>query len=170
MKKLIHTALVLGIVFCLTASASAQTCVPIPAKDSTGHVEVLHQGESLAVSYFEQNGCDWAGFDQLNGTDGTVIDLTGHTGTAGVTGTVGDTALLFVVVHGHFLDESCAPAGDWHVSTASPENPLTEQVPIPAGAKWMAVTHTTANNGNDIDLAVHTDEITCVKKKKKKRR
>jgi hypothetical protein len=172
MKNLIRSAIGLGVVLCLGASASAQVCVPTPPKDTTGHVQVLHQGPSAAISHFEQNGCDWAGADQLNGTDGVVLDVTGQTGTAGVTSILGEAGLLGVVIQGRFLDEGCAPisGGDWHVSSSVASQPLTELVTIPAGAKWMLVENTNANVGNDLNITVHTDGADCPKPKKKKKK
>jgi hypothetical protein len=172
MKNLIRSAIAFGVVLCMGGGAAAVACVPTPPKDTTGHLNVLHQGPSAAISYFEQNGCDWAGMDQLNGTDGLVLDVTGQAGTAGVTSILGDTGILGVVVQGRFLDEGCASisGAEWHISSSVASQPLTELVTIPANAKWMVVENTNANVGNDLNITVHTDGLECPKKKKKKRR
>jgi hypothetical protein len=169
MKNLTKTLIALGVVLCFGASAGAAPCVPTPPKDTTGHLELLHQGQSAAASYFAQNGCNWNGFDQLNGTDGLVLDVTGQSGTAAVSGVLGDTSLISVVVQGYFLDESCTrvAGADWHIASSVPAATLSEIVTIPVGAKYMVVDNTTANNGNDIDVTVHTDGVECVKKPKK---
>ena len=173
MKNLIRSAIAFGVVLCMSGGAAlAAVCVPVPPKDTTGHLENLHQGVSAAVTFFEQNGCDWAGFDQLNGTDGLALDVTGQAGTAGVTSVLGETGILGVVVQGRFLDESCTPIGgaDWHVSSSVASQPLTELVTIPANAKWMVIDNTNANVGNDLNITVHSDGVACIPKKKKKKR
>jgi hypothetical protein len=172
MKNLIRSAIALGVVLCLGASAGAAPCIPTPPKDTTGRLEVLHQGQSAAAAYFQQNGCSWNGLDQLNGTDGLVLDVTGQAGPAGVTGLLGDTSVIAVVVQGYFLDGDCArvEGADWHISSSTAAAPLTEIVTIPTNAKWMVVDNTSANNGNDIDIAVHSDGTECAPKKKKKKR
>ena len=172
MRHVIRTLIALGVVLCVGAYAGAAPCVPVPPKDTNGHVEVLHQGESLAASYFVQNGCNWNGFDQLNGTDGAVVDVTGQAGPASVSGVLGQKALLSVVVQGYFLDEGCTriDGADWHITTSVPAAVLSEIVTIPANAKYMVVDNTSANNGNDIDLTIHSDGVTCVKKKPKKKK
>jgi hypothetical protein len=172
MKNMIRSLIAFGVVLCVGASAGAAPCVPVPPKDTTGHVELLHQGESAAASYFVQNGCNWNGFDQLNGTDGLVLDVTGQAGSASVSGILGDTALLSIVVQGYFVDEGCSriDGADWHITTSVPAAVLAEIVTIPANAKYMVIDNTSANNGNDIDISVHTDGAECVKKKPKKKK
>ncbi|HEY7873809.1 MAG TPA: hypothetical protein VIG64_01680, partial [Actinomycetota bacterium] len=151
MKNMIRSLIAFGVVLCVGASAGAAPCVPVPPKDTTGHVELLHQGESAAASYFVQNGCNWNGFDQLNGTDGLVLDVTGQAGSASVSGILGDTALLSIVVQGYFVDEGCSriDGADWHITTSVPAAVLAEIVTIPANAKYMVIDNTSANNGND---------------------
>ena len=173
MKNWIRTGIALFAFMGLTASAAGATCVPVPPADFKGHLGLLHPGESVAATFFEQNGCNWNGLDQLNGTDGLVIDITGAAGPASLTAVSTPTTLVLVVVQGHFLDANCAPIGgsDFHTTSTTPASPLAQLVTVPATAKWMVIDSTDTNAGNDYDISLHTDGVDCpvVKKKKKKR-
>jgi hypothetical protein len=169
MKHILKTAIVFLVLTSMSASA-ATVCTPVAPKEWTGHIDFLHPGESLAVSYFEQNGCDWGGFDQLNGTDGLVFDVEGQAGPGDVTALSGQTTLLIVVANGYFLDANCTKMTDFHL-TSSAATPYADLVTIPEGAKWMAFTSTAANFGNDETIIVHSHGKDCpIKKKKKKKR
>lgn len=176
MKTLFRTGTAFFVFLCLTASASGVPCVPKPPKDLTGHLNVLHPGQSVAVEVFKNNGCSWDGLEGLNGTDGVVLDVAGMGGTGSFTATLGQTSTVFLVVQGHFLDEGCQPiaGGEFHTTTTPAANPLAQLITIPATAKWMVIDSTDANAGNDINLSVHYDGLDCPTKnkpkKKKKRR
>lgn len=171
MKHLLKIAIGLLIASSMTASSAATICTPIAPKEWTGHLQFVHPGQSLAAAYFQQNGCDWKGSDQLNGTDGLVFDVSGQEGTGNIAATTGASTVFLVVVQGYFLDSSCAkiPGSDWHVTSSPASAPTADLLTIPTGAKWMVVDSTDANFGNDMDLTIHSDGKDCPKPKKKKK-
>jgi hypothetical protein len=172
MKHILKTAFVLVVLMSVSASA-ATVCTPVAPKEWTGHVDFLHPGQSAAVTYFEESGCDWGNFEQLNGTDGLVLDVEGQSGAGDVLATSGPATLLIVVANGYFIDGNCAKVGgsDFHLTTSNASSPTGYSITIPEGAKWMAFTSTEANFGNDQDIVVHSHGKDCpIKKKKKKKR
>jgi hypothetical protein len=171
MRNWIKTGIALFAFMGITASASsAVPCTPIPPKDTSGSIGFLHPGQSLATTYFEQNACDWKGLDQLNGTDGTVLDATGQAGAGTFSATATDTTSLLVVIQGHFLDESCAriDGADFHSVITPADNALPTLITIPANAKWAVVDTSDANITNQINVGIHSNGTDCPKKKKKK--
>jgi hypothetical protein len=174
MRHFMKIAIGLLLAASMSAASAATICTPIAPKEWKGHLQSVHQGASVATTFFENNGCNWQGFDQMNGTDGLVLDMEGQEGTGNVSATTGPTASFLVVVQGYFLDANCKKidGSDWHV-TASPSTSATaDLLTIPTGAKWMLLTSTDANAGNDFDVTVHSDGKDCpkvIKKKKKKK-
>lgn len=171
MKHILKTSLLFVVLTCVSASA-ATVCTPVAPKEWTGHIDFLHPGQSAAVTYFEGNGCDWGSFEQLNGTDGLVLDVEGQSGPGDVAGVSGTATALLVVAEGYFLDANCAKVdgSDFHLTTAPASEPTAYAITFPEGAKWMAFTSTDANFGNDQTVVVHSHGKDCPIKKKKKKR
>lgn len=171
MKRFVLTAIVIMVASAMTANA-AEICTPIEPKEWVGHLNSIHPGQSSATTFFEQNKCDWAGSDQLNGSDGLVFDVEGQAGTGSMSATLGQTSLVNVVVQGYFLDATCAKVSgsDYHVTGSRVDAPTADLVPIPVGAKWMLVSSTDANTGNDMTITYRSDGKDCPKPPKKKKK
>lgn len=169
MKKGLRLAA--GVIAALAMMAStAYACEPIEPKDIDGHIEVVAPGgSSFAVTYFQENGCDWAGSEDLNGSDGVILDAKGMGGTKGnLTGEMGTSAFV-VAIKGEFLNESCEVIpGDEVYQTAGGE---AFSVDIPDGAVWFAVTPVSQFPSSDVSVKLHSEGKVCkaVKKKKKGR-
>lgn len=176
MKHFRTTAIGLFLLAAMTLDAAAATvCTPIPPKEWTGHVQVARQGGSAALTYFENNGCNWNGLDQLNGTDGLVFDVEGQSGTGNASAIFGPNGTLGIAVQGYFLDASCKKinASDFHISGSVTSAPTADLITIPVGSKWMEINGATGGFSNDINITVHSDGMDCptptpTKKKKKK--
>lgn len=174
MRHLMKAAVGLFVAGAMTASAAAVTCVPIEPKEWSGHLQTAHAGTSVSTSFFEENGCDWAGFDQLNGADGLIFDVEGQVGSGNIIATLGPTSVLNAAFQGYFLDASCAKieGSDFHVTGSLTSAPAADLVTIPVGAKWMEVNSTLGGLANDVTVTVRSDGLDCPKppKKKKKKR
>lgn len=175
MKHLRTTAIGLFLLAAMTLHAAAATpCTPIPPKEWTGHLQVAHQGASAAISYFENNGCNWNGLDQLNGSDGVVFDVEGQSGTGNASAIFGPNATLGIAVQGYYLDANCKKidGSDFHISGSVTSAPTADVITIPVGAKWMEIGGPATGFSNDINLTIHSDGFDCPtvtpKKKKKK--
>ena len=167
MKYLFRATVALFACACMTASAVAAPCAPVPPKDVQGHIQFAFPGgQSAAVTYFQQNGCDWAGNDQMNGSDGLVLDVTGMGGTAGNMVVELGTSAFSVPVRGEFLDESCSLIPDSELFQSSDGEAYS--IVFPEGAKWFAVSPETQFPSNDVSISVHSDGKVCKKKKKRK--
>jgi len=168
MKHLLRGAVALAAVFGLGASAVAAPCLPVEPKDVSGHIQIaLPGGQSFAATYFQENGCDWAGNDQLNGSDGLVLDVEGMGGTAGNMVVDLGTSVFSVPVRGEFLDGTCAPIADSELFQSSDGEAYT--IAFPPDSKWLIVSPETANPSNDVSVSVHSDGKVCKKKKKKRK-
>lgn len=167
MKYLVRAAVALFAGACMTASAVAAPCVAVPPKDVEGHIQVAFPGgQSFAATYFQQNGCDWAGNDQLNGSDGLVLDVTGMGGTAGNMVVSLGSSLFSVPIRGEFLDESCGLIADSEIFQSSDGEAYSIQ--FPTGAKWFVASPEASFPSNDVTIALHSDGKVCKKKKKRK--
>ena len=71
MKHLIRAFIALGTAMCLAASAAPLCTSAAPADFQGSLMASAPGGQSVAATWFQQNGCDWAGND-LNGTDHTI--------------------------------------------------------------------------------------------------
>ena len=166
MKHLLKAAVAVIAGASMMTSAVAAPCVPVPPKDLEGHIQVaLPGGQSLAAAYFLQNGCDWAGNDQLNGFDGVVLDVGGLGGTPGNMVVRLGTSAFSVPVRGEFLDESCAAIADSEVFQSSDGE--SYGIAFPTGAKWFVVSPETPNPSSDVTITLPSDGKVCKKKKKK---
>lgn len=172
MRHLLKIAVGLVLAACMTTASAATICTPIAPKEWKAHLNGVHPGQSFATTYFENNACNWNGLDQLNGSDGLVLDVSGQEGTGNVSATTGSTTAFLVVVQGYFLDANCSKiaSSDWHVTSSPSTSPTADLLAIPTGAKWMVVSSTDANFGNDMDLTVHSDGKDCPKPPKKKKK
>jgi hypothetical protein len=170
MKHLIRGFIVLGTVMCLAASAAPVPCTPMPPEDFHGTLQAGVPGNvSFAASYFEQNGCDWAGADGLNGTDAYIVDVTGRTGTGTVSGNI--QGGILPVMTAYFLSEACEAIGEPQSFAADGQN--TYAVTFPEGAKWLVVhKNDVLSVAAQISFDLHYDGKICevVKAKKKKKR
>jgi hypothetical protein len=168
MRHLFKTTIALLTVFALAGSAAAAKCKAVPPKDLEGQVQAsLPGGESLTVTYFQNNACDWAGFEQLNGFDGFVFDVTEIAGTKGhVTAAITATGVFLVPLEGVFLDSSCAAIEGAEVALGTDGNAYGAA--IPKDATWLAVSMTGGqipNGGYTIEL--HSNGKVCKKGGKK---
>jgi hypothetical protein len=172
MRHFLKAAIGLFVVSALTASAAAATCVPVEPKEWSGHAQMIHSGPGLATSWFENNACDWAGFEQLNGTDGLVFDVEGQVGTGNITATLGATSLVNAAFQGYFLDAGCKKieGSDFHVTGSLTSAPVADLLTIPVGAKWMEINSTLGGMSNDVTVTVRSDGIDCPKPPKKKKK
>ena len=167
MRYLFKAAVAVFVGACLTASAAAAPCVPVPPKDVEGHIQFAFPGgQSLAATYFQQNGCDWAGNDQMNGSDGLVLDVTGMGGTAGNMVVTLGTSAFSVPVRGEFLDDSCGLIADSEIFQSSDGEAYS--IVFPETAKWFVVSPETQFPSNDVTVSLHSDGKVCKKKKKRK--
>jgi opacity protein-like surface antigen len=171
MKHILKTAFLFVTLMSVSASA-ATVCAPVAPKEWTGHIDFLHPGQSAAVTYFEESGCDWGGFEQLNGTDGLVLDVEGQSGPGDILATNGAATLFIVVANGYFLDANCTKVAqsDFHLTTSNAASPTGYALTIPEGAKWMVFSSTETNFANDQNVIVHSHGKDCPIKKKKKKR
>jgi hypothetical protein len=173
MKRLIRTAIIVVAVMSLTAAAAAEECTPTEPKDTTAHIEFAPPGGvSVAITYFEGQGCKWNGLDQLNGFDGVVLDVEGQGGTGSIVGTVGLGTVL-VTLEGHFLDADCKQIQGSSFEYGTDAN--TYSLTIPETAKWLAILTSTQIPSRDVSVLVHSDGKDCdvtppPKKKKKKKK
>jgi hypothetical protein len=175
MKNLLKVTAAILTALAWAASAAAAECTPLPPKDLEGSIAAMGPARvSLAASYFQQNGCNWNGNDQLNGTDAYVFDATGIEGPAVFTVTLSGTAAAF---EGIVLDEGCAKLGDTLTFGSGAEGVAEPYVvTIPTGAKWIIVQGSTTvpvqvSTFFDVNIKLHFDGKVCeVVKKKKKRR
>jgi hypothetical protein len=166
MKHLLRAAVAVIAGASMTASAVAAPCVAVAPKDLSGKIQVaLPGGQSFAATYFQENGCDWAGNDDLNGFDGLVLDVAGLGGTAGNMVVSLGTSAFSVPVRGEFLDESCAIIADSEVFQASDGEAYS--IAFPATAKWFIASPETPNPSSDVSIALHSDGKVCKKKKRK---
>lgn len=179
MRNLLKVATALLALCAFSTSSIAAECTPIPPKDVEGHIEFVPVArQSIAGGYFEQNGCDWGGNDQLNGLDAVVLDITGITGPATATAAIEEGFLT--TFESVFLDEGCTRVGEVvRFSGTNPEVPEAYVITIPVGAKWMLVQGSTELPAGDpaasVTVKVHSDGLDCdvpekPKKKKKRRR
>jgi hypothetical protein len=171
MRHLFKTAIVAFLVPSFAASA-APLCTPIPPTEWTAHVEVLHQAASSSAAYFETNDCDWGDLEELNGTDGLVLDVGGHLGPSDVTVMLGDRSLTHANTAGHFLDADCKriEGSAFTAGTASDLDPIVNAVTIPEGARWMVFHATTSYGVVDVTVTVRTHGKDCPVKKPRKKR
>ena len=169
MRRIILLSIAVVTALSMTAGEVIAACKPIPPADVSGHIEVAPPGgASFTLQYFEQNGCDWGGFDQLNGFDGLILDVDGMGGTKGtLTATMG-TGTFLVTAEGYFLGEDCSSLGESGIAQTTDGEPYS--VEIPEGAKWLAVFTSTQLPSRDVTIDLHSDGKVCKKKKKKKRR
>jgi len=168
MKHLLKAAVAVIAGGSMMASAVAAPCVPVAPKDLGGHIEVAFPGgRSLAASYFQENGCDWAGNDQLNGFDGLVLNVAGLGGTAGNMVVELGNSVFSVPVRGEFLDEACALIPDSEVFQSSDGEAYS--IAFPTGAKWFVVSPESPAPSNDVTISLHSDGKVCKKKKKKRK-
>ena len=164
--------LAITIVLASSVAAGATTpCTPIPPTEWTDHIDVLAV-RSAAVAYFEQNGCEWGGLDQLNGTDGLVMDVGGHGGPADLTLWLGPLALVHNLAAGYFLDAECqrVEGSDFTAITASDLDPRVNSVTIPDTARWMVLASTTSYAANDLDVTLRSHGTECPAPKKPRKR
>lgn len=167
MKKALLMVIAAVTALGMTAS-SAYACKPIPPKDIEGHIEFVPPGgRSVAITYFQENGCDWGGREDLNGRDGVVLDVDGLGGTKGnLLGRVG-LGLFIVGLKGEFLDASCEVIPGDEVYQSTDDNAYS--LKIPQGATWFAITPVTQWVSSDVFVEFHSDGKVCKKKKKKKK-
>jgi hypothetical protein len=177
MKHIFRTFISLIAMLALASQAAGIECTPVAPKDVDGKINFAHEGPSLATSFFEANGCSWNGAEGLNGSDGIVLDVSEVGGTTGaVTATLPNgTSLQHTNLVAHFLDDTCAAIGgsNFDFGTSGVDNPESETLSIPVGAKWLVVAES-ANATNDISINLHSNGKDCptatpTKKKKKKR-
>lgn len=159
-----------------TSSVAAPVCTPLPPKKLEGTIMVVPPARhSITASQFLDNGCDWAGMEQLNGFDAHVFDMTGIEGPTTITVIAGPVGLALPYEH-TTLDANCAPIGEVITTGSSGVDfPQPHKAEIPAGTKWMVSTGDTVLpvNGNfatQVTVYVDFEGKVCppVKKKKKK--
>lgn len=174
MKHLMRTAIALIAVAALSASAIAEECVPQPPKDLEGSIMFVEPVRpSVALTYFEDNGCDWNGNDQLNGSDAYVFDVTDMSGPATISGA--PRAGLASAYESVAFDENCARLGDPFTFGSFGQEYVFE---IPVGTKWLGVQGSTAspvvaNTVASTVIKLHSAGKECeepVKEKKKKKK
>jgi hypothetical protein len=171
MKHLLKSACGLILAVAVGGSAAAAVpCVPIPPKEWTGNVSTIHPGASFSTTFFEQNGCDWKGFDQLNGADGLIFDVEGSSGAANMTAVMQQTSIVNTPIGGYFLDASCKKidGSDYHATGSAPSQVASYAVTIPEGAKWMEVNDSLGGFGNTMTVTLQSLGKDCPKPKKKK--
>ena len=179
MKHVMKVVTALIAVAAFSASAIAVECVPLPPKDLEGSIMWVEPVRpSVALTYFEGNGCNWNGNDQLNGSDAYVFDVTeiaAGPATIAAKPLTGIASAYEAVA----FDESCARLGDLFTFGNFAGDP--EVMVIPVGTKWLGVQGSTAAPANDttvvnVALLLHSDGKDCdpveepKKKKKKKKR
>jgi hypothetical protein len=180
MKHLIRIAVAIVAAMSLSSTAIAQECVPLEPKQQTGSISLVHEGQSVATTIFEEGGCTWPS-PSLNGTDGLVLDTTGMEGSTGkATATLpAGGSVIFVTVNAYFLDANCTKIANSDVAIGSSlsDTPSAQSVAIPPTAKFFVASSTVANATNNVTVTLNSDGKDCVekivkkkKKKKKKRR
>lgn len=125
------------------------------------------------MAHFEGNGCDWGGFEQLNGTDGLVLDVAGHPGAADVVVDLGQGSLTHNLTAGRFLGVDCKTieGSDFEAGTGNEISPTVTSVVIPESARWFVLDSTTEFGVTDVTVTVRSHGTDCprVKKPRKKR-
>lgn len=171
--KLVSRAAIILLVVATASANAAPVCTPVPPAEWTASLQVLHQGVSSAVSLFETNGCKWGPMEQVNGTDGLVLDVEGHAGPADITLMVGDASVIHALTRGFFLDAGCRRMeGAFTARTGSDLQMTVNLLTIPQGAKWLAVDGTDQSFAtNDLTVTVRAHGVDCppIKKPRKKR-
>lgn len=176
MKHLMKVSIGFVALMAVSAPSIAQACVPVPPRDLEGNIAFLPVVRvSITASYFEQNGCDWAGSEQLNGLDAVVLDAEGLSGPASITAIINSGFATPMQVD--FLDAGCAPLGDTnYFGSSAPVAPQAFVLTVPENTKWAVVQASAelpvGDASRDIDIQIHSDGKDCpdVKPKKKKNR
>jgi hypothetical protein len=150
------------------APAAPPKSPPIPPKDWNGTIQVFVAARMFST-YFEENGCDWGGQDQLNGVDGFVWDMTGYGGLPGTMVWTTDSPATPDVVGMFFLDADCNRIPGVYWTSGRSDMGKVLPIVIPSTAKW-AVVGPAGGVTNDVEISVHSDGYTPPKPKKKKKK
>lgn len=117
----------------VTSAVAQEDCTPIEPRKWEGTPTVGNGW--IGVTWFEQNGCTWAGAEGLNGLDTIVWDVSGYGGlTAAVLGKQANDS-VHRALKGAFLNDRCQRISYWGMT----EPLVPYSVTIPEEAQWVMI-------------------------------